>query len=154
VSHTFTPERDARLEGFAGAAIISAAVAAVVVFFPPEGRIEAPVHDALVALLGQDAFLVPIAFIIVGILCLFRISRPDVAVPWRRIGGVALLTLALFPGQKLLGASTGLVGDALASAFVGLIGTPLTVVLLLVLVGAGSALVFRVKLKVPSLAAR
>jgi hypothetical protein len=126
-----------------------------VVFFPAEGRVLVPAHDALAALLGQATFVLPLGLGLAGLLGLVRRARPDVVLPRRRLVGVAVITLALLPSERLLGQSTGIVGNWLTGFLIDLLGGPVTVALILIAVGVGAALTFDVKLKeLPKLAAR
>src|SRR5712691_10900174 len=109
ITHTFTPERDKRAEPLAAWALIAAAVAAVVVYAPPEGRVLAPLHEAVATLLGQASFVLPVGLAFVGVLLAIRRVRPSVALPTRRLTGLALLAIAVLPAERLLGYSTGLI---------------------------------------------
>jgi len=151
---TFSPERDRRIESLTGGTLLLAAVVAVVVFWPPEGWVMAPVHNAFDTLLGRATFLVPLGLGLAGALGLVRLARPGVTVPRRRLVGLAVIALALVPCERLLGGSTGLIGEWLTTFLLGLVGGPLTVALIVILVGLGVALAFDLRLKRPSLAAR
>jgi hypothetical protein len=129
----------------AGAALVAAAFAAVIVFLPPEGRVMVPLHTAVDTLLGGASFLLPLALLFVGVVLLVRRRRPDVVLPTRRLVGVGVLAIAVFPSERLLGGSTGLIGDWLEGLLIDLLGGPATVVLLLLLVGVGAALTFGVR---------
>jgi hypothetical protein len=104
------------------------------------GQVLMPVHSFVQALFGGAAFLVPLLFALVGGLALVRRARPDLLFPSRRLGGLALVTVALLPAESLLGRSTGLLGDWLASFLVASIGRPLAVVLLVLMLSAGALL--------------
>lgn len=142
MTHTFSPEQDRRAQATAGAALLFAAVAAVIVFFPPEGRIMAPVHDAVEVLLGRAAFIVPLGLTLAGALGLVRRLRPGLSLPRRRLAGLALIALATVAGDHLMGSSTGVVGEWFTDFMVELIGTPLTTLLVVGLVSAGVVLTF------------
>lgn len=143
-THTFTSERDARLDGTAAALLILAAVTSVVAFFPPEGRLLAPLHDGVIALLGGATFIVPLGFALAGALAISRSLRPAMALPKRRFVGLALLVLALLAGQSVLGQSSGIVGDWLTTSLRDLIGTPLTVMLFVIVLALGTGLALEV----------
>ena len=121
-------------------ALMAAAVAFVVVFAPPEGRILAPLHEALAALLGQASFVLPLGLVFVGVLLAICRVRPSVALPTRRLTGLALLAIAVLPAERLLGYSTGLIGDWLAGFLLDVLGPPLTVIVTLVVVAVGALL--------------
>ena len=143
-THTFSSEGDARLEGTAATLLILTAVACVVAFFPPEGRLLAPLHDGLQQLLGGAAFLVPLALAFGAVLAFVRRSRPTVALPGRRFAGLALLVFALLAGQALLGQSSGLIGEWIATNLRGLIGTPLTLMAIVIVLAFGTGLALEV----------
>jgi len=129
----------------APAALMAAAVAAVVVFAPPEGRILAPVHEAVALLLGQASFVLPLGLVFVGVLLAIRRVRPSVALPTRRLTGLALLAIAVLPAERLLGYSTGSIGDWLAGYLLDVFGPPLTVIVTLVVVGVGATLALAIR---------
>lgn len=144
-THTFSAEHDARLEGTAAALLLLAAVASVIAFFPPEGRLLAPLHDGLARLLGGATFLVPLGLVFAASLTVVRRARPALAMPRRRrFAGLALLALALLAGQSLLGQSRGLVGDWLVTSMRELIGSPLTVLLIVIVLALGTGLALEV----------
>jgi len=116
------------------------------VYAPPEGRILAPLHDAVAALLGQASFVLPLGLVFVGVLLAIRRVRPSVALPTGRLAGLALLAIAVLPAERLLGYSTGLIGDWLAGFLVDILGPPLTVVVTLVVVAVGATLAMAVRL--------
>jgi hypothetical protein len=142
VTHTFSPETERRLEQWACAALVAAAVAAVVVIFPPEGWLLAPLHQWLEALLGGAAVLLPLGLALTAALCLVRRARPNLALPRKRFVGLALLALAVLIGDRLLGASTGVIGEWLTTFLVEAVGAPLTVALVISVVCAGAVLTF------------
>lgn len=133
--------------------MVIAAFAAVVVFFPAEGRVLVPLHTIVDELLGQAAFLLPLGLTLIGVLALVRRMFPGYSLPGSRLAGVAVLAIALLVGEPLLGDSTGLIGDWLTGFLTELLGAPITGALTLVLVAAGIALLFDVKIKRRSLAA-
>lgn len=143
-THTFSAERDARLDGMAVALLMLAAITAVIAFFPPEGRVLVPLHGGLQLLLGRAAFLVPLVLAMGAALALTRRARPTLVLLRRRFGGLALLTLALLAGESLLGQSSGLVGDWLTTSLRDLIGSPLTAMLVVIALTLGTALALEV----------
>jgi len=145
---------DRRAEVLAAAATIVAAVAAVIVFFPAEGLVTVPVHDALDGLLGETTFLLPVAFALVAAIALVRRTRPDLGLPKRRLVGLGALTLGLLPAERLLGQSTGFVGGWLTSFLLEALGPLLTVTVTIAFVILGSVLAFDLKPRRWPLAAR
>jgi hypothetical protein len=145
MSVTFSPETDRRTEAFALTALFLGAVAAVIVFFPPEGRVLVPLHAGLSRLLGQAAFVVPLGLAIAATIGFVRYARPMFGVPRRRLVGLGVITIALLPAEHLLGQSTGLVGQWFTGFLLGLVGVPVTVALTLCLVMLGSALAFNLE---------
>ena len=143
-THTFTTERDSRLDGIAAVLFILAAVASVVAFFPPEGRLLAPLHDGLGQLLGGATFLVPLVLVFGAVLAVVRRARPTLPLPRQRFAGLALLTFALLAGQSLLGQTSGVVGDWVTTSLRSLIGTPLTVMLIVIVLALGTGLALEV----------
>ena len=125
-------------------ALVSGAMAAVVVFFPAEGRVLAPLHEGVERLLGQAGFLLPVGLAFVGLVLAIRRVRPGAALPTRRLAGLALLALAVLPAERLLGHSTGALGEWLTAFLLDLLGGPLTVALTLVVVVAGASLALAV----------
>jgi hypothetical protein len=73
-----------------------------------------------------------------------RRVRPAVALPTRRLAGLALLALAVLPAERLLGYSTGALGEWLTGLLLEVLGGPLTVTLTLVVVVAGAVLALAV----------
>jgi hypothetical protein len=142
---TFSPETDRRTEAFAVSALFLAAVAAVVVFFPAEGRVLVPLHAGLDGLLGETAFVLPLGLTLAASLFLARHSRPTFKLPARRLIGLVVITIALLPAERLLGQSTGLVGEWFTGFLLDLLGGPITVSLTLALVILGSALAFNLE---------
>ena len=143
-THTFSSERDSWLEGFAAAMLLLAAIAGVIAFFPPEGRLLTPLHEGLGQLLGDARFLVPLGLSLFGVLAIVRRVRPGVTVPRRRLFGLALLTLAVLAGDGLLVQSSGLVGEWVTRTLKELIGTPLTVMLFVIVLAFGTGLALEV----------
>src|SRR5689334_17476500 len=142
---TLSPEMDRRVEAFALTTLFLAAVAAVIVFFPAEGRVLVPVHEGLDRLLGQSAFVIPLGLALAAMLGLVRKARPMVGLPVRRLVGLGVITIALAPAERLLGGSTGLLGEWFTGVLVDVLGRPVTVALLLVLVTLGASLAFNFK---------
>ncbi len=126
-------------------ALFLAAVVAVIAFFPAEGRVMVPLHNALDGLLGRATFVVPFGLALTGVIALARRARPDLRVPRRRLIGLGVLALAVLPSDRLLGASTGVIGEWLTAFLVDLVGGPLTVALVVAVVSAGAVLTFGVR---------
>ena len=147
MSHTFSPDAVRRADALAVASLLAAAVAAVIVFWPPEGRVLTPLHDIIMGLLGRAGFLLPLSFVLAAALGFARRARPDARLPSRRLAGLVVLALALLPAERLLGDSTGLIGDWLTSFLLALIGGPLTVVAIVMLVGVGALLAFDINVR-------
>jgi hypothetical protein len=135
---------DRRTEALALCATFLTAIMLVLVFFPAEGRVLVPMHAALGALLGQTAFVLPLGLALVSGLAFARRLQPTLTFPRWRLVGLGLITIALLPADRLLGQSTGLVGDYLTGSLVSVLGGPLTIALTCVLVTVGSALAFNV----------
>jgi hypothetical protein len=154
MSHTFSPEMDRRTEAWALAAIFVAAVVAVLVFFPAEGRVLMPVRELLDTLFGQTTFILPLGLALVSGLAFARRARPSMELPRRRLAGLGVITVALLPAEHLLGQSTGLVGEWFTGFLIDVLGGPVTVALTLALVTLGSALAFNLKPSRLPLAAR
>jgi len=154
VSHTFSPEADRRAEALALSATLLAALVAVIVFFPAEGVVHAPVHVAIDALLGHAAFVLPLGLALLGGVAFARRARPGVPLPRRRFVGLGLITIGLLPAEDLLGQSTGMVGGWFTGFLLALLGGPVAVALTLGLLMAGSALAFDLKHWRRSVAAR
>jgi hypothetical protein len=144
----FTHEPETRANGVAAASLLLAAFLTVIMFVPGEGRIAAPLHDALNVLLGRAAFMLPLGLAFLGVLLVVRRFRPRVVFPRRRIGGVALIALTVLPFEHLLGgeqAGSGAIGQWLSSMLIELFGEAAALLLLLVLLGFGILLAFNVK---------
>jgi type IV secretory pathway VirB2 component (pilin) len=142
VSHTFSPQADRRAAGLGGTAALAAAVLVVVVFLPPEGLVLTPIHAVLDGLLGRATFVLPVAFVLLSALAFTRRARPQTPIPRRRLAGLVLITIALIPADRLLGQSTGLVGEWFTGFLLDLFGPVVAVVLVIMLVIAGIALTF------------
>ena len=142
VSHTFSPEADRRAEALGALAALVATVLLVVVFLPPEGLVLKPLHDLLDGLFGRATFVVPLALVLLSALAFVRRAAPNAALPRRRLVGLGLITIALLPADRLLGQSTGLVGEWFTGFLLELFGPTLAVVLVIALVTAGVALTF------------
>ena len=127
-------------------ALVAGAMAAVVVFFPAEGRVLAPLHAGVERLLGQAGFLLPLGLVFVGLVLAIRRVRPSMTLPTRRLTGLALLALAVLPAERLLGYSTGVLGDRVTGLLLNVLGAPLTVALTLVVVVAGAGLALAINL--------
>jgi hypothetical protein len=134
-----------RTEAFAMTALFLAAVAGVVVFFPPEGRVLGAVHHGLTVLLGRATFIVPLGLIVAATLALARRAQPSLELPRRRLAGLGTITFALLPAEHLLGQSSGLVGEWFTGILISVLGGPFAVALTLALVMLGSALTFNLK---------
>jgi hypothetical protein len=81
-------------DGLAVVAVALAAVCAVVLVLPGEGLVAAPLHAALAYLLGDAAFILPLALLLAGVLTLVRSARPETRLPYPRLVGVTLMALA------------------------------------------------------------
>jgi hypothetical protein len=122
-----------------------AALFGVVIFLPPEGVIGVPLHDALVALLGRAAFLLPLGLVVAGVLLLTKVVRPDFGVPYRRLVGIGLMTIAVLPIEHFFGGGqegAGRVGEWLSASLVDLVGGPATAVVVVLVLAAGVMLAF------------
>jgi amino acid transporter len=135
--------------GVAAACLLLATFCGVIVFLPPEGRISAPLHDAVDVLLGRASFMLPLALGFVGVMLIVRRLRPMARLPRRRLIGVALVAVGVLASEHLLAKDregTGLIGRWLTSWLVDLLGQPLTVVALVALLTLGTLLAFNVRL--------
>lgn len=132
-------------------ATLCAAIMAVLVFFPAEGRVLAPLHAAIGALLGQTSFVLPLGLAFGGALGFAHRLRPDLVLPKKMLVGLGLITIGFLPADRLLGQSTGLFGDWFTQFLIDVLGVPLTLVITLILLGVGSILTF--DLRRPRLAA-
>ena len=141
---------DRRTEALALSATFITAIVVVLVFFPAEGRVLVPLHAALNALFGQTTFVLPLALTLLSALAFARRLRPGLHIPRMRLLGLGLITLALLPADRLLGQSTGLVGDWFTGTLVNAVGGPGTIGLTCLLVMLGAALAFNlVRLRLP-----
>jgi hypothetical protein len=137
------------LGGAAAVCLLLAAFCGVIVFLPPDGRISAPLHDGLDVLLGRASFMLPLALAFVGVVLLVRQLRPAARLPRRRLVGVVLVAVDVVASEHLLANGrdgTGLIGQWLTRWLVDLFGPPLTVALLIGVIGVGAALAFNVRL--------
>jgi amino acid transporter len=130
--------------------LLLAAFCAVIVFFPPEGRVAGPLHELIGMLLGRATFMLPVALGVVGVILIVLGQRPDLKLPRRRLAGVGLIALAVAASENLIAngrpeTGAGLVGEWLRASLLDLFGAPSTIVLLAVLLGAGVRLVFDLK---------
>jgi len=94
--------------------------------------------------------MLPLALAVVGVILILHGQRPDVTLPRRRLAGVAVIALAVAASENLIangreGTGTGLVGEWLSASLLDLFGGPLTIVLLVVLLGTGVRLAFDVE---------
>jgi S-DNA-T family DNA segregation ATPase FtsK/SpoIIIE len=129
-------------DGLGVLAIGVAVLLATVLFIPAEGRIAAPLHAVLEALLGQAAFVLPVGLLIVGSLTLVRSFRPDLALPYSRMAGLVLLALVVVPAQHFVNQSSGLAGRWLGGMLLDWLGGPATTVALVVVLLIGVLLAF------------
>jgi amino acid transporter len=147
---TIEPVEGGRRDWPTVAAVLVAAFFAVIVFLPPEGRIAAPLHNAIRVLLGQAAFVLPLTVAFVGVLLAVRRARPTTRIPRRRLLGVAAILVAVLPIEHLFargGEGTGLVGEWLSATLMELLGGPGTTLVLLVVLGTGISFAFDVRLR-------
>jgi hypothetical protein len=145
MSHTFSPEADRRAEALAAVATLAAAILAIVTFLPSEGRVLAPLHGLLDGLLGQATFLLPLGCALAAALGFVRRERPSLPLPKRRLVGLGLITIALLPADRLLGQSTGLIGEWFTGFLLELFGAPLAIAVIAALVTAGVLLAFDIR---------
>lgn len=131
-----------RAEAFAASAVLAAAVLGVIVFFPVEGRVMVLFHGLLEGLLGHATFVLPLGLALAGTVGFIRRAQPDLVLPRRRIIGLGLITIALLPAERLLGQSTGLLGEWFTGFLIDLLGAPAAVVLLTALLAVGVDLTF------------
>ena len=137
-------ERQAPLvaDGVAVVAIGLAGLSAVIAFLPAEGFVATPLHQALVALLGRSAFVLPTLLLLLGV-----VRLAHVPVPRARFVGVTLLLLAVLAAEHLLVAGdAGLVGHWLSTTMLDAVGGVGTAVVLLAAFGTGTVLTFGVRL--------
>jgi hypothetical protein len=131
-----------RAEATALVATLLAAVLAVIVFFPVEGRLLTPLHGACDALLGQAAFVLPLGMALAAGIGFAHRSRPHLAFPRRRLAGLGLITIGLLPAERLLGQSTGLLGEWFTHFLIDLLGFPIAVATTVIVLGVGAVLTF------------
>ncbi len=134
--------------------LLVAAFCAVIVFFPPEGRVAGPLHEFLGVLLGRATFMLPVGLVVAGIILILLDQRPDLKLPRRRLAGVGLIALAVAASENLIAKGhpdlgTGLVGEWLSASLLDLFGVPFTIVLLAVLLGSGVLLAFDLEWPTP-----
>jgi hypothetical protein len=130
--------------------LLVGAFCAVIVFFPPEGRVAGPLHELLGVLLGRATFILPLALTVAGLILILLDQRPALTLPRRRLAGVGLIALAVAASENIIAngradLGTGLVGEWLSASLLDLFGGPLTIVLLAVLLGTGVLLAFDLK---------
>jgi hypothetical protein len=144
-----TLERKSQPGGVAaGAILLLAAFCSVIVFLPAEGRVAAPLHDAVDVLLGRASFMLPLALACVGVVLIVRRLRPAASLPRRRLSGVTLVGVGVLASEHLLAndrAGTGLIGTWLTAWLVDLLGTPFTIAALFALLALGTLLAFDVR---------
>src|SRR4051794_19742599 len=86
------------------ALVLGAAFITIVLVVPAEGRVSAPLHLALVGLLGHAAFMMPLALGLVGLLLVIQRVRPAARLPRGRLLGVGLVAVGVLAAEHLLGA--------------------------------------------------
>ena len=129
--------------------LLLAAFCAVLVFVPSDGWLALAVRRGLDVLLGRAAFLLPLLLAFVGVLLVVRRVRPTTVFPVPRLLGVGLLVLAVLAGEHLLAADpagTGVLGRWLTGWLLDVLGQPLTVLVLVALVGVGTLMAFDVRI--------
>ncbi len=91
--------------------------------------------------------MLPLGLVFVGVLLVVRALRPSTPLPRRRLVGIGLLALAVFPSERLLGspASMGVLGEWLSTWLLDLLGGPATLVVLVAALGVGVLLAFDIK---------
>jgi hypothetical protein len=146
VSHTFSPEASWRAEAVGSTATLAAAVLCVIVFVPSDGRIIVPLHAVLDALFGGAAFVLPLGLALAAGVAFARRAHPGMALPRRRMAGLGLITIALLPAERLMGQSTGLVGEWFTGFLLDLLGGPITAALTFGVLVFGAALAFALDL--------
>ena len=125
--------------------LVLAALAAIVVFMPPEGRIGVPLHESITILLGPTAFALPMTLAFVGVLMTVQGVRPDTDLPRKRLIGVAFVGVGVIAAEHLLGGAS-LVGRWLTGAVVEAFGAPVMVCLVSAAIVSGTWLAFDVHL--------
>jgi hypothetical protein len=131
-------------------ALLLAGFLAVIVFIPSEGRIAAPLHALVHALLGRAAFVLPLGLAFVGTLVLVRRLRPSARMPARRLAGIGAIFIAVLAIEHLLPrpadeAGTGLLGQWLSTLMLDVLGGPGASLALALLLALGVALTFDLK---------
>ena len=116
-----------------------AALLAVVVFLPGEGRVAGPLHEIVAMMLGQAAFMLPSALFVVGSVLLVRSVRPDMDLPRQRLIGLGLLALAVLAIED-----AGRVGNWLYGSLVDWLGGLATWIVLGAALILGAVLTFEV----------
>ena len=142
MSHTFSPEADRRVGALAQTSALLAAIVSVIVFFPSEGVVLTPLHSATEALLGSAAFMLPLGLALVAGIAFVRRTCPDLPLPGHKLVSLGLITIAVAPAERLLGQSTGMVGEWFTGFLLALLGGPVAVALTLGVLMVGSALAF------------
>jgi type IV secretory pathway VirB2 component (pilin) len=129
-------------DGLAVVVLILAALTGVVVFLPAQGYIATPLHDGLHALLGRLTFALPVVLLVGGVTRLLH-----VAVPVGRLGGLAVLLVAVLVAEHLVSAGdSGLAGQWLATLLQDALGQLATALLVLVALVVGGVLTFGVRI--------
>ncbi len=119
----------------------SAAVSGVLLLLPAEGFLSAPLHQGLLALLGQTAFVLPPLLLLAAALRLLQVPLPTV-----RLFGLALLVVSVPAAEQLLiDGAAGAVGRALAEALANALGAAGAVAVLLAMLATGTILTFGVR---------
>jgi hypothetical protein len=121
--------------------LLLAALLAIVVFLPAEGRVGLPLHDGITILLGPTAFALPLGLAFVGVLMTVRQVRPSTALPRKRLVGVGLVALGVVAAEHLLG-GLSLLGAWLTGSVVETFGAPVAVFLVIATVTLGAWLAF------------
>jgi hypothetical protein len=131
-----------RLRDVAGpSALLLAALCAIVVFLPPQGRIGTPLHESITMLLGPTTFVLPLGLAFVGVLLTVQRTRPSTRLPTSRLFGVGTVALSVVAAEHLLGAPS-MLGEWLTAWLLDLVGLPLTVFGLVCVIAAGTWLAF------------
>lgn len=132
-------------DGLAVVALGLAALCTVVLFLPAEGRVAAALHEALGALLGRAAFMLPVALAVMGVLLLVRSVRPGVRLPWSRLCGLGVLAACVVAIEAHLepngGGALGAWFAALLQDWLGAAGTAIVLVAALLV---GTLLTFQI----------
>src|SRR5215207_2615905 len=118
----------------------------VVLVLPAEGRLAVPMREAIGVAFGRAAFVLPLGFVLGGVLVLARSLAPEATLPYSRIVGLAVLALATLPMQHLiLAESGGVVGRAIGGVLVDLMGGPAAVFVLGLTLLVGVLLTFNIR---------